>query len=123
MASLNDRVFDQGLSTFASEANAIHICSQEPTTYTEAVTNFTLGNTSGIGTSGPQDRSGGGREVVILGVSGGNVTASGTATHFAVVDTVNSRLLATQSLNASQPVTDGDLFTLTQFSVGFPDPS
>jgi hypothetical protein len=35
---------------------------------------------------------------------------------------VNSRLLATGSLTASQAVTSGNTFTLTSFDIGIPDP-
>jgi hypothetical protein len=49
------------------------------------------------------------------------VTATGTATHFAITDTVNSRLLATGALTASQGVTSGNSFTLTTFDIGIPD--
>ena len=71
----------------------------------------------------PQDRNAGGREVVVAAISDGTVTATGTATHYAILDTVNSRLLATGSLSASQAVTSGNTFTLSSTTVGIPDPA
>ena len=125
MAFIADRVFDSGLSVLDTEANRIDICSQEPTTYAQATATYSLGNKAGITVSAPADRTGGGREVTVSAISDGTVTAVGTvtATHFAVVDTVNSRLLVTAQLNASQPVTGGNVFTLTSFTVGIPDPA
>lgn len=123
MATLNDRVFDNGLTVLDTEANAIHVTSQEATTYAEATSTYTLGNSTSLSIGAPQDRSGGGREVVVAAISDGSVTGTGTATHYAIVDTSNSRLLATGSLTASQSVTSGNTFTLSSVSIGIPDPA
>lgn len=123
MATLNDRVFDNGLTVLDTEANAIHITSQEATTYANATSTFTLGNSTSLSIGIPQDRTGGGREVVVAAISDGSVTGTGTATHYAIVDTVNSRLLATGSLAASQSVTSGNTFTLSSVTIGIPDPA
>lgn len=123
MASLNDRVLDNGLSVLSSEPNKILITSQEATTYTEANDTYALGNSTSLSIGNPQDRTGGGREVEVTAISDGSVTGTGTATHYAIVDTSNSRLLATGSLNASQAVTSGNTFTLGLFTVGIPDPA
>lgn len=123
MATLNDRVFDNGLTVLDTEANAIHITSQEATTYANATSTYTLGNSTSLSIGAPQDRTGGGREVVVAAITDGSVTGTGTATHYAIVDTVNSRLLATGSLSASQSVTSGNTFTLSSVSIGIPDPA
>ena len=122
MASLNDRVLDNGLTVLDTEANKILITSQEATTYTEANATYALGNSTSLSIAAPSDRSGGGREVVVAAISDGSVTGSGTATHYAIVDTVNSRLLATGSLTTSQVVTTGNTFSLGSFTIGIPDP-
>ena len=123
MATLNDRVFDNGLTVLDTEANAIHITSQEATDYTDATSTSTLGNSTSLSIGAPADRSGGGREVTVAAITDGSVTGTGTATHYAIVDTVNSRLLATGSLSASQAVTSGNSFTLASFTIGIPDPA
>lgn len=123
MATLNDRVFDNGLSVLDLEANAVHITSQEATDYTDATSTSTLGNSTSLSIGAPADRTGGGREVTVAAISDGSVTGTGTATHYAIVDTVNSRLLATGSLTASQAVTSGNTFSLSSFTVGIPDPA
>ena len=51
----------------------------------------------------------------------GAVTASGNAAKWAVVDSVNSRLLANGSLSVSQPVTSGNTFTLAAFNIRIPN--
>lgn len=123
MATLNDRVFDNGLTVLDTEANAIHVTSQEATSYAEATSTYTLGNSTSLSIGAPQDRTGGGREVVVAAITDGSVTATGTVTHYAIVDTVNSRLLATGSLSASQAVTSGNTFTLSSVTIGIPDPA
>jgi hypothetical protein len=123
MATLNDRVFDNGLTVLDTEANAIHVTSQEATTFTEATSTYSLGNSTSLSIGAPQDRSGGGREVVVAAITDGTVTGTGTVTHYAIVDTVNSRLLATSTLTASQAVTSGNTFTLSSVAIGIPDPA
>ena len=71
----------------------------------------------------PSDRSGGGREVIVSAISDGSVTGNGTATHYAIVDVSNTRLLATGSLTASQVVASGNTFSLGSFTIGIPDPA
>jgi len=123
MATLNDRVFDNGLTVLDTEANRIDITSQEATSYAEATSTYTLGNSTSLSIGAPQDRSGGGREVVVAAITDGSVTGTGTATHYAIVDTSNSRLLATGSLTAPQSVTSGNTFTLSSVAIGIPDPA
>jgi len=123
MATLSNRVFDNGLTVLDTEANKILVTSQEATTYTEANATYALGNSTSLSISAPADRTGGGREVTVSAISDGAVTGTGTVTHYALVDTSNSRLLATGSLTASQAVTSGNTFTLGAFTVGIPDPA
>jgi len=122
MSTLDNRVFDNGLTVLDTEANKILLTSQQATTYTEANATYALGNSTSLSISAPQDRSGGGREVVVAAIPDGSVTATGTATHYAIVDTVNSRLLATSTLTESQSVTSGNTFTLSSVAIGIPDP-
>jgi hypothetical protein len=123
MAYLNDRVFDEGLSVLDLEANAVHVTSAEATTYTEAVTTYTLGLSTSLSIAAPTDRTGGGRKVTVASIADGTISGTGTVTHYALVDTGNSRLLATAALTASQSVTNGNTFTLATFDIGIPDPT
>ena len=123
MATLDNRVFDNGLTTLDTEANKVLVTSQEASTYAEANSTYAMGNSTSLSIGAPADRSGGGRKVAVAAITDGSVTATGTATHYALVDTNNSRLLATGSLTASQAVTSGNTFTLATFDVGIPDPA
>jgi len=124
---LDNSIFDDGLNVLrnASLSNDadLHICSEAPTTFFAATDTVTLGNQEDITISAPADRaSGGGREVTVSAITAGTVTGTGTATHYAIVDSENSVLLAVQELDASQVVTDGNTFSLTAFTVGIPGP-
>lgn len=123
MATLDNRVFDNGLTILDTEANKVLVTSQEASTYTEANSTYALGNSTSLSIGAPADRSGGGRKVAVAAITDGSVTGTGTATHYALVDTNNSRLLATGSLTASQAVTSGNTFTLATFDIGIPDPA
>ena len=123
MATLNDRVFDNGLTVLDTEASKILVTSLESTTYTEANATHALGNSTSLSIGAPADRSGGGREVTVAAISDGSITATGTATHYAIVDVTNTRLLVTGALSASQSVTSGNTFTVASFAIGIPDPS
>ena len=123
MATIADRVFDNGLTVLDTEGNRLDITSQEATTYAGATTTYTLGNKTALSIGAPADRTGGGRDVTVAAITDGSVTATGTASHWAIVDTANSRLLATGALNASQAVTNGNTFTLASFKIGIPDPA
>lgn len=120
MAFLNDRVYDNGLTVLDTEADKLYICNAEPATYTQAITTFALGVKNTPTVSAPAARSGGGREVTVSAITDGTVTATGTASHWALVDSANSRLLAAKALSATQSVTSGNPFTLTSFKVGVP---
>lgn len=123
MPLIADRVYDNGLTVLDTEANAIYICNAEPATYTAATTTNALGNATGgnfPGIGAPAAGSPNGRQVTVNAVTNGSVTATGTASHYAIVDTVNSRLLATGALSATQSVTSGNTFTLTSFTVRIP---
>jgi hypothetical protein len=120
MPFIADRVLDLGLNILTTEANSLHICSTEPSSYSNATTTNSLGSKTSLSVGSPAARSPSGRRVTVPSITDGSVTVTGTATHYAVVDTSNSRLLATGSLSASQAVTSGNTFTLTAFDIGIP---
>jgi hypothetical protein len=119
MASISNYVLDGALSLLA-EANEIHICSAEPTSYGVL---GSLGNSVNLSVGAPEERPAGGRQVTVAAIADGDVTANGLATHYALVDTTSSRLLITGSLNAGQTVTAGNTFSLAAFTIGIPDPA
>jgi len=123
MAFLDNRVFDNGLTILDTEANKVYVTSAEATTYTAATSTLALGNSASLSIAAPSDRSGGGRKVTVSAITDGSITGTGTVTHYALVDTTNTRLLATAALTASQSVTSGNTFSLASFDIGIPDPA
>jgi hypothetical protein len=121
MATLGNNVFDKGLSYLATNGTRLDICSSEPATYA-AVAGVSLGNKTSLSIGAPGDRTGGGRKVTVAQITDGSVTATGTATHYAITNG-SSELLATGSLASSQAVTSGNTFTLAAFDIGIPDPA
>ena len=121
MAYLNDYVLDLALAYLATSGNRLDICSQEPTSYTEATSTYTLGNKTSLSIGAPADRTPNGRKVTVAAITAGSVTATDTATHWAISDTSGTRLIATGALSSSQAVTASNTFTLAAFDVGIPD--
>jgi hypothetical protein len=101
-------------------ANKIVACSAEPTSYTEANAtymlandalvsgDFTLANGDGAGTTP--------RKATVGAQSGVTVTNSGTATHVALIDTVNSLLLEVTTCT-SQALTAGNTVNFPSFKI------
>tara|TARA_B100000768_G_scaffold91864_1_gene85962 strand:+ start:8389 stop:8763 length:375 start_codon:yes stop_codon:yes gene_type:complete len=121
-AFLDNAVFDQGLDTLDNDANKIVITSQQATTFAEANVTYALGDSTSLSIGPPSDRAGGGREVTIAAITDGSVTGTGTASHYALLNTTGSVLLAANTLTNGQAVTNGNTFTLGSFTVGIPDP-
>lgn len=122
MPFLNDLVLDSGLAIVAGASRRLDICSSEPTTYSAATGSASLGNKTSITVPSPEARTPSGRKVVVPQVvsgSPGDVTANGTATHWALTDPGNSRLLAAGTLSAGQVVTNGNTWITTgTFDIG-----
>lgn len=122
MAYINDEVFDQGLDYADTNGTRIDICSQEPTTYTEAAVTYTLGNKTGLNTGATEDGDTDGRKVIVPAITDGSVTSTDTATHWALTDG-SSILVATGALSSSQAVTSGNTFTLGAIDITIRDPA
>ena len=122
-AQLHNDVYDNGLSHLPANVDELHILSQDPGVATFAnIASYTLGNKSNPTIGSPVDHTTG-RKVTVSSISDGSVTGTGTASHFALVDSVNSEILATQALSSGQAVTSGNTFTLTELYVAFPAPT
>jgi hypothetical protein len=119
----NSWVLDNGLIQLQQKGTHIYICSGEPTDYASATTTLALGNKNfgpGNAITGPTARTPNGSKVTTVAVTDGAITGSGTATRWAIVDSVNSRLLVDNDLAASQAVTSGNVFSLPAFDFGIP---
>jgi len=125
---LSDRVMDYGLTILNTESDRFDICSAEPTSYAEAtsnpVTGYSLGSrtvTQGTLVGAPTN-SDDGRKVVVIEVFG-NTSYTSTATHWAITDSVNERLLATGELTSSVSISDGYGFKASSFDITIDQPS
>ena len=121
---MNDLLYDLLLQEHETSGTRLDICSQEPATYTEATSTYSLGNKTGITYTGPADRAPNGRKTTVDAISGGSVTGTGTASHWAISKpTATTALYAAKTLAASQAVTSGNTFSLAAFDIGVPDAS
>jgi len=121
-ATIFDNVFDNGLSILDLNADRLDICSQQPTTYAEAVNSYSLGCELSITVGAPEDGATG-RKVTVSAITAGSVSGTNTATHFALTDVSSVTLLVTQALASPQAVTADNSFTLTAFDITLPDPA
>lgn len=119
--AVHDDVLDGALNIIKNNANIMTVCSQEPTTRTEAVTTFALGDVamvSGDFINADGDTSG--RKTSVGSKSSVNVDNSGTATHVALCD--GSRLLYVTTCT-SQVLTSGNTITFPAWDIEIADPS
>jgi len=121
MPFLHDSVLDAALAYIDDNCTVLHVCSQLPADLTEAGTTYTLGNKTPPTIGVPENGDVNGRKVVVSAIADGTVTASGTASHWALVS--GTELLAAEALSAPQVVTSGNVFTLAAFDVTLPDPA
>jgi hypothetical protein len=120
---INTWVLDNGLTGLKNNADSIYLCSQQPVDFTTATVTYGLGSHSfGVGSvfGAPANGAPNGRVVTSGAITNGNITANGTPTYWAAVDTANSRLLATGPLSGGGPITSGNQFTLSAVSVHIP---
>ena len=118
MAYINDEVFDQGLDYATTTGTKIDILSADPGSSYAAIATTTLGNdtvTTGITTDATS-----GRKVVVTAITAGSVTATGTATYWALSNGT-AIMVASGILTASQAVTLDNTFTLDAIDINILD--
>lgn len=122
MAFLADSILDGALQVIRNAATPVlHICSSEPANFA-GVAAVTLGNKSAPTIGAQADASPDGRQISIDTFTDGTVTATGTGTHWALVDTTTSTLLATVAVPASQALTSGNPLAMTsELVIRIPD--
>ncbi len=123
MAYLSNNVFDSGLSYIDTNTENFYLLSAVPGLTWSNIASYALGSKASPSIAAPSDRSSGGREVVISAITDGRVTATGTASHYALTDDSNSEIIATSTLSSSLSVTSGGTFATETFTIGIPDPA
>jgi hypothetical protein len=119
---LTDEALDQGLDYLDTNGTRLDICTQEPTTYAEATSTYSLGNSTVNTGATTNAATGTGRRVTVPAVSGASVTASGVAA-FVALTNGSDRLLGAKALPATVPVSSGGTFDTTAFDIIFRDPT
>jgi hypothetical protein len=119
---LFDPVLDFGLEVLNQFANAIHICSNRPTTYAEAVAMSIGAKTFAAGGAfdAPVASSPNGEQITSTVFFDGTTTAGGVVACWAAVDSVNSELLAVGSLTGGVLVEPGNPFAISPFTIRSP---
>ena len=113
--SVHSDVLDGANDIVRNACNVMTICSQEPTTRTQAVTDYMLVSipmTSGSFTKAANSPSG--RKLTVSASTGTSATNSGTATHVAFCD--GTRLLYVDTCT-SQVITAGNLVNTPAFDI------
>lgn len=103
------------------EGTNIHVCSAEPTTYTEATSTFNLA-TDAVGSYTKANGDVSGRKNTQAGTTGTSITSSGTATHVAITTTTGS-VLELVTTCTSQALTSGGTVDIGPFAHEIQDPS
>lgn len=119
--TFSDYLLDKLLNELDTEARRFDICSQNPVNYAEATNTYTLGNSTNVTVAAPTDGDTSGRKVVFSAITDGATTGTGTATHFAITDSLNQNLLFSGTLTTQQPVISGNVFTNPSFDFTIPD--
>lgn len=107
-------ILDQALNYVKNNGGSLCVCSAEPFTYAQAITNYMLAIKTGLSAAsftGPSDDGSGGRRLQVNQQTGVAVLFSGTATHIALVDDGNSALFLVTTCT-SQVLTAGNTVTI-----------
>lgn len=120
---VHDDVLDGALNILKNNATRLCICSAQPTTYTEAITTYELADVtidSTDFTNANGDTSG--RKTTVGAQTSVTVDNSGTATHVALVDVANSKLLYVTTCT-SQALTGGNAVNTPAWDIEIADPA
>jgi hypothetical protein len=121
--SVHNDVLDGAWNIVKNNCNKVVLCSQEPTTYTQANSTYALADVamaSGDFTITDGDTSG--RKVIVAAKTGIPVDTSGTSNHVALLDTTGSRLLYVTT-HTGQAITAGNTVTISQWDAEIADPA
>jgi len=121
--SIHDNVLDAALNYIKNNATELTVCSAEPTTYTEAHTTYKLADVviDSADFTGPANGDASGRKITVNQQADIDIDASGTATHVALTNGVDTLLLVTTCTD--QVLTMGNTVTTPAFDDEIADPS
>lgn len=123
MTMLHDDVYDNGLAPLATIIENLYLCNADPELTWANIASYAIGVKATPTISAPQARAGGdGREVVVSAINDGSATASDMATHFAMTDDSETKILVSGPVTTNINLTASTPFTTTEFAVGMPSP-
>jgi len=122
MAFMNDEVFDQGLDWAIANGTRLDIVTTDPGGTFATVTANSVGNETVTLSATADAATGTGRRTTVPAVTAGTVTATDTATHWAITNGTDT-VVASGALSASQAVTLGNPWTLSAFDLILRDPT
>ena len=120
---INPNVIDLALTDIKTNGNKLVVCSAQPTDFTSANATYALGSVALAAadmTLANGDVSG--RKITVAAKAGVPVSTSGTATHVAIIDTVNS-LLKLVTTTASTAVSAGGTVDVSSFKDEIQNPT
>lgn len=119
-------VLDGALNVIKNNCTRMVVCNAEPTTYTEANATFALADVtmaSGDFTLANGDGAGNTpRKVTVAAKSGVTIDTTGTATHVALLDVTNSKLLEVTTCT-SQALTAGNTVNFPAWKIEIAAPT
>ena len=120
---VHDDVLDAALNYIKNNCSKMTVCSQQPTTYDEATSTYALADVAMSDTDFTvADGDSSGRKVTVGQKSDVTVDSSGDATHVALVDDTNSKLLYVTTCT-TQTLTSGNTVTFPAWDIELADPS
>jgi len=123
MANIHADVLDAACSHISTNTENLYITNALATTYLQAQTTYKVGTKASPAFTGPAAGDASGRKITVDAITDGTVDATDTASHWALTDNSESKLLAAGPLDSPLGVTATNTFTLTAFDIEFPDPA
>lgn len=128
MAAFADDYTLEGNLERIAEGTRLFLCNDLPTTYAEASADMMLAQATltpgdGNGDFAIADGASSGRKVTLEGRQIASASASGSATHYAICDNANSRVLWAKELSSQISVTSGNPVDIEDIVITTPDPA
>lgn len=124
MAKNAPDAFQDAALDYAAQSDRMVVCSQEPTTYTEALTTYALATATMTPVTDYTKAAGSpsGRKITTAAKSGVSVTATGTGNHIALIRTTDTTLRYVTTCTA-QGLTSGNTVNIPAWAITIPDPT
>lgn len=124
--SVHNDVLDAALNFVKNNATRFVICSDHPTTFTEAMTTYNLAtktiSSSDFGSPADNDGGGGGRMIQVNAANSLTVDADGSGEFFALVDFDDEKVLYVTEADSPQNLYEGNTANVAAWNIRIQDP-